>query len=120
MAYTQWYDESGRCLGVVLDGGTWIPKNPGLAKWVAFLAWNAQQQPPLDLSDIAPPAPTQAEVNRSAILSFLSTEVDSLRTFRLNAPATLTNAQRDAAIIRLAKDVEYLMRIAIAALDHAD
>lgn len=58
--------------------------------------------------------------NATAIRTFLTNEVEALRTARQNFPDTLTNAQRDQAIKRLAKDVEYMMRIMLHAFDHAD
>ena len=57
--------------------------------------------------------------NRATITQHLTNEADALRTFRL-AATPLTNANRDAALMRLAKDVEYLCRLAAAKFDHAD
>lgn len=120
--YEPKYDpKTGGCLGVIrLSDFASIEEDPANMDWQDFLAWNAAQPTPLDLSDLPLPEPTPSELNAAAIRTFLTNEVEALRTARQNFPDTLTNAQRDQAIKRLAKDVEYMMRILLHAFDHAD
>lgn len=61
MIYVQAYNpNTGRFLGVnrTDDSGitSFVPQDTANSDWNAFLAWNAAQQPPLSLADIAPTA----------------------------------------------------------------
>jgi hypothetical protein len=72
--YTTRHDiESGRFLGVTRTAdGAQIPADPRNGDYAAFLAWNAQQSPPLDTSDRDPP--TDAErVQRLASAAVMDT-----------------------------------------------
>jgi hypothetical protein len=71
--YTTRHDESGRYLGVTRTAdGAQIPADPRNADYAEFLAWNARQVPPLDLSDRDPPT-DEERVQRLASAAVMDT-----------------------------------------------
>lgn len=67
--YEPYYDGRGKFSGVIL-GDASIPKVAGNREWRKFLAWYAEQNPvPFSLDDIAPPEPTEGELDRAALVA---------------------------------------------------
>lgn len=86
-SYTLDYDPAtGVLKGVIRDDGANIPKNPDNSEWQAFLTWNSQQTPPLDLSDRPPTA------RRPRLLWDIYQNVSALTTQQLDAVWTDLNA----------------------------
>lgn len=108
--FTQHYDDDGNCDGVVttavVDGfpvGTYQSKAPGNRLWEAFLTWNAEQNPPLDINtpgmnnntpalitarlrqlaiaQLTSPSST-CKVQRATVLGILDSAVSALNTLR--------------------------------------
>lgn len=64
VAYTVTYDPTGRPTGILADSGATIPLDRGNSAFQQFLAWNAQQQPPLDYTT---PGPRTIRVARTVL-----------------------------------------------------
>lgn len=79
MSYARAYNpETGRLIGVLLDGATLIPRDAANKDWREFLVWNEQQQPPLDLSDLQPPtAAERTAALRAAADALLASDVSA-------------------------------------------
>lgn len=74
--YTTRHDiESGRFVGVTRTAdGAQIPADPANGDYAAFLVWNAEQVPPVDTSDRAPPTEAErlAVARTAAVNAFLT------------------------------------------------
>ena len=73
-------EESGRFAGVTRAAdGAQIPADPANADYAAFLAWNSEQVPPLDLSDRSPLTDSRRlERTRAAALTGLLLRADDI------------------------------------------
>lgn len=104
------------------------------AGWSTFLAWNAAQPEPLDVSDHEPPGPTQEQLNETTIRDVLLGEIDAMLTKAdalqtildqweqpggtPNNAAVLAHVKRVTRdLIRLARDVVRLVRLELRKLD---
>lgn len=101
--YAQRYDQfTGRFLGVRSVAGVEIQS--GGHGWREFLAWNAAQRPPLDLSDLAPP-PRRRPRSRAAIKA----DLDALPPGRLQA---LRQKVLDELLVEaLQRDPQFVRRL---------
>jgi hypothetical protein len=70
------YDIGGKASVQRIADGACIPVDVGNRDYVEFLAWNAKQATPLDVTDRAAPGPNQAEVNAKAARVRLAARTD--------------------------------------------
>jgi hypothetical protein len=62
-------DTGGKVIGIIISGGPCIQTSHPL--WNDFLAWNAKQETPLDLSD-KPPEPEPVDVDLERIKTIIA------------------------------------------------
>lgn len=108
---------TGKCVGVIRQSdNAAIPRDAGNRDYRDFLAWNAQQSTPLDLSDRAPDPPTQEEVNEASLRTKVRNAIANLETADASW-GSLTATQKDAAVRLTVRVAAKLARLAVLQLE---
>lgn len=106
----------GRTWGIQRSDGASVPRDTGNRDWQDFVAWNAQQPSPLDLSDRPPDPPTQEQVNETSLRTKVRNAIGNLETADASW-GSLTAAQKDAALRLSVRVTAKLARLAVVRLE---